>query len=49
MQLIKTKEMHEMKIYGNKKDGFTISPSKRDKVTIKAKQVIYCKGKSVVK
>lgn len=38
-----------MKIYGNKKDGFTISPSKRDKIIIKAKQVIYCKGKSVVK
>lgn len=38
-----------MKIYGNKKTGFTISPSVRDKIVIKAKQVIYCKGKSVVK
>jgi hypothetical protein len=38
-----------MKVYGNKRTGFGISPSKRDKIVIRAKQVIYCKGKSVVK
>lgn len=38
-----------MKVYGNKKTGFGISPKQDRNIIIVTKVIIYCKGKSVVK